>query len=68
MARKKSGLMITLIIQYIMNPPPNLTPSVTPHVAGESRAEDIAECFKSNLDRLDSGGDIQCCIDWDKLY
>ena len=24
--------------------------------------------FKSNLDRLDSGGDIQCCIDWDKLY
>jgi len=41
---------------------------VTPHVAGESRAQDIADCFKSNLAKLDSGEDIDCCVDWDKLY
>ena len=42
--------------------------SVTPHIAGESRAQDIAECFKTNLDLYDSGAELGCCIDWDKLY
>jgi len=41
---------------------------VTPHIAGESRAQDIAECFKTNLELYDSGAELACCIDWDKLY
>ena len=41
---------------------------VTPHVAGESRAQDIAECFKNNMTRFDSGEEIHCLVDWRKLY
>ena len=41
---------------------------VTPHVAGESRAEDVAECFKQNLDQDLAGKDPEGLVDWNKLY
>jgi phosphoglycerate dehydrogenase-like enzyme len=42
--------------------------SVTPHVAGESRAQDIAECFVRNLNKFDSGENLDCVVNWDRLY
>ena len=42
--------------------------SVTPHVAGESRAEDIAQCFKSNVDKIEAGLEPDCLVKWDMLY
>jgi len=42
--------------------------TITPHVAGESRAQDIAECFASNLNKFDSGEDLDCVVNWDRLY
>ena len=42
--------------------------SVTPHVAGESRAEDVAECFIQNLREDLDGRDPSSLVDWSKLY
>ena len=28
--------------------------TITPHVAGVSRAQDVADCFKNNLDKFDN--------------
>ena len=42
--------------------------SVTPHVAGESRAEDVAECFIQNLHEDLDGRDPRSLVDWSKLY
>eukprot|EP00090_Calanus_glacialis_P008541 TRINITY_DN16889_c0_g1_i1.p1 TRINITY_DN16889_c0_g1~~TRINITY_DN16889_c0_g1_i1.p1 ORF type:complete len:325 (-),score=52.99 TRINITY_DN16889_c0_g1_i1:32-1006(-) len=42
--------------------------TITPHVAGESRAKDIAECFVRNLNKFDSGEDLDCVVNWDRLY
>jgi len=41
---------------------------VTPHLAGESRALDIAQCFRENLERHDEGKEINCLVDWEKFY
>ena len=42
--------------------------AVTPHVAGESRAEDVAECFRQNLNQDLDGKDPLGLVDWNKLY
>jgi len=42
--------------------------TITPHVAGESRAEDVAECFKQNLDQDLASKDPEGLVDWNKLY
>lgn len=42
--------------------------TITPHVAGESRAEDVAECFKQNLDQDLAGKEPEGLVDWNKLY
>ena len=42
--------------------------SITPHVAGVSRAQDVADCFKSNLDKFDNNLDLECLVDWSKSY
>jgi len=42
--------------------------TITPHVAGESRAQDIAQCFQANLELYDAGKDLNCLVDWTKLY
>ena len=41
---------------------------VTPHVAGESRPQDIAECFKNNFERVQAGLEPDNLLDWSKLY
>jgi len=42
--------------------------TITPHIAGESRAKDIAECFLRNLKKHDSGEELDCLVDWERLY
>jgi len=42
--------------------------TITPHIAGESRAQDIAECFLLNLERYDKGEELGCLVDWERLY
>lgn len=42
--------------------------TVTPHVAGVSRCRDIAECFLANLARYDAGEEVECLVDWNRLY
>ena len=43
---------------------------VTPHVAAISKAQHVAECFRSNWDRYHSQGlkALQNVIDWNTLY
>ena len=41
---------------------------VTPHVAAVYRAQDVADCFKSNLDKFDNNLDLECLVDWSKSY
>jgi len=42
--------------------------TVTPHVAGESQPQDIAECFLRNLERFDQGLEPDCLVKWDQSY
>jgi len=42
--------------------------TITPHIAGESRAQDIAECFLRNLNKLDAGESLECLVNWERLY
>jgi len=42
--------------------------TVSPHVAGIPRANEIADCFIANLTKVENGEDPSNCIDWDKLY
>lgn len=37
-------------------------------MAGESRPEDVAECFKKNLEQDLVGEDPSGLVDWNKLY
>jgi glyoxylate/hydroxypyruvate reductase A len=41
---------------------------ITPHVAANSRAEDIAKCFKANYERHTTGKLLENKVDWDNLY
>ena len=42
--------------------------TVTPHVAAISRPQDIADCFKMNLERETQGLEPACLVDWNKFY
>lgn len=42
--------------------------TISPHCAGVSRPQDIADCFLRNLQRWDGGEEPDCLVNWDKCY
>jgi len=41
---------------------------MTPHVAGESRPREIAECAAENVARLAKGEALAAVVDWNNAY
>ena len=41
---------------------------VTPHVAGITRPQDVAECVKGNIERFLTGRPLANTVDWTKKY
>ena len=46
----------------------NILLKVSPHVAGVSRAQDIAQCFAKNIENIAKGKELNCLVDWNTLY
>ncbi|TRY73076.1 hypothetical protein TCAL_03331 [Tigriopus californicus] len=41
---------------------------ITPHIAGPTRASDVADCLRANLELFDQGAPIENLVDWEAQY